>query len=211
MYQYTNEECLRLFVENISHDSSTLIRENMRLAKQNNNGYMYTANHRKKDGSIFKVEISTRYMKLHGRTILASVIRNLTPDGKMREEIQLAGKMQRRLLPRNIENDLFRIRSVYQPQNYVSGDLYDLAFDENSKILQGIVIDVMGHGVATAFQTSILKYLFLRVIEKVFRLMISWHGSIKKSCHFLLGVGLRVYFCLNLISNVIHSPTCWWD
>lgn len=166
MYQYTSEECLRLFIENICHDSVALIRENMRLAKQHDDGYVFTANHRTKDGSIFKVEVSTRYMKLHGKAILASVVRDVTSDGKMREEIQLAGKVQRRFLPRNLENDLFRICSVYQPHNYVSGDLYDFSFDEKSKILHGIVIDVMGHGVATAFQTSILKYLFLRVIEK---------------------------------------------
>lgn len=166
MYQYTKEEAIKLSITNIRHDSSEFINENMKIAKQCANGYVFTANHVKKDGSIFKVEVSTRYMTLHGDEIFASVVRNLTPDLKMREEVELAGKVQRRLLPRDLDEDLFRIRSIYQPHNYVSGDLYDFAFEESKQVLHGILIDVMGHGIAAAFQTSILKYLFGRAMKK---------------------------------------------
>jgi len=166
LYQYTSAESLQLSIVNISHDSATLNRENMRVAQQYTNGYVFTANHIKKDGSIFKVEVSTRYMTFHGNKIFASVVRNLTPDSKMREEVELAGKLQRRLLPRDLDEDLFRIRSIYQPYNYVSGDLYDFVFEESKEVLQGILIDVMGHGVAATFQTSILKYLFSSAVKK---------------------------------------------
>lgn len=166
LYQYTEEECLTKFAKDISHNSARLIQENLELAKKNKNGYVFTANHVKKDGSIFKVEISSRYMSLHGKFVFAAVIRNLTFNGKIREEIQLAGKVQRRLLPRDTNNHLFRTFSIYQPANYISGDLYDYVFQEESQKLYGIVIDVMGHGLAAAFQTNLLKYLFLRVVDK---------------------------------------------
>ncbi|AIF52681.1 SpoIIE family protein phosphatase [Pelosinus sp. UFO1] len=166
MYQYSEEECLTKFVKDISHNSARLIQENLDLAKKQKDGYVFTANHIKKDGSIFKVEISSRYMSLHGKFVFAAVVRNLTSNGKMREEIQLAGKVQRRLLPRDTDNHLFRTFSIYQPANYISGDLYDYVFQEESQKLYGIVIDVMGHGLAAAFQTNLLKYLFLRVVDK---------------------------------------------
>jgi len=166
LYQYTNAESLQLSIVSIIHDSATLNQENMRVAQQYTNGYVFTANHIKKDGSIFKVEVSTRYMTFHGNEIFASVVRNLTPDAKMREEVELAGKVQRRLLPRDLDEDLFRIRSIYQPHNYVSGDLYDFVFKESKDVLHGIIVDVMGHGIAAAFQTNVLKYLFGSALQK---------------------------------------------
>jgi PAS domain S-box-containing protein len=166
LYQYTNEEALGLSMDEIVNNSITTTRENMDLSKQHKDGYIFISHHIKKDGSIFKVEVSARYMKLHGTDVCATVVRNLTPDGKMREEVQIAGKVQHRMLPRDLENEIFRIRSVYQPHSYVSGDLYDFVYEEKSQILFGIVIDVMGHGVAAALQTSILKYLFLKAIKK---------------------------------------------
>lgn len=166
LYQYTEEEFLELSMNELAKSSITTMRENMDLAKQHQKGYIFTTDHSKKDGSIFKAELSTRYMKLHGTDVFAAVVRNLTPDGKIREEIQIAGKVQHRMLPRDLENELFRIRSVYQPHNYVSGDLYDFVYEEKSQMLHGIIVDVMGHGIAAALQTGILKYLFLRAIKK---------------------------------------------
>ncbi len=166
LYQYTEEEFLGLSLNEITNNSIATMRENMALAKQYKNGYVFTTEHSKKDGSVFKVELSARYMKLHGTDIFAVVVRNLTSDGKMLEEIQIAGKVQQRMLPRDLENEIFCIRSVYQPHSYVSGDLYDFVYKEKSQMLFGIVIDVMGHGIPAALQTGILKYLFLSVIKK---------------------------------------------
>lgn len=198
MYQHTNEESLKLSIANISNDSATLIDENMRMAKQYTNGYVFTANHIKKDGSIFKVEVSTRYMKLHGEEIFALVVRNLTLDSKMREEVELAGKVQRLLLPNDLDEDLFCIRSIYQPHNYVSGDLYDFVFEESKQVLHGIVIDVMGHGIATAFQTSILKYLFSRAMKKSIPIndKLAWMN--KEVMPFFAGSGFAGVFLFEL-------------
>jgi len=198
LYQYTNAESLQLMVEHIVHDSITALRETARVAKQYGNGYIFTSNHVKKDGSIFKVEVSTRYMSLHGDEIFASVVRNLTPGVKLQEELELAGKVQRRLLPRDLDEDLFRIRSIYQPHKYVSGDLYDFSFDDNKEVLYGILIDVMGHGVATAFQTSILKYLFIAAMKKSIPIndKLAWMN--KEVMPFFAGGGFAGVFLFEL-------------
>ncbi|MBP2626522.1 MAG: putative sensor protein [Firmicutes bacterium] len=166
MYQYTNEESLNLSITNISHDSAQLNCENWKAAKQYANGYVFTSNHIKKDGSIFKVEISSRFMTLHGDDIYALVVRNLTSDLKMREDVELAGKVQRRLLPLDFTNELFEMHSIYQPHSYVSGDLYDFIFDNYKKVLYGILVDVMGHGIVAAAQAGIFKYLFIQAKDK---------------------------------------------
>lgn len=166
MYQYTIEEVTKLSIEDISHDSANSTRENLKIAKRYTKGYIFASNHIKKDGSIFQVEVSTRYMAFHGANIFASVVRNLTPQLKMRSEVELAGKVQRRLLPRDFKDDLFQIHSIYQPYSYVSGDLYDFIFEKDKKVLHGILIDVMGHGMAATAQTSVLKYLFMQSKEK---------------------------------------------
>lgn len=198
MYQYTNEETRNLVVGDICNDSMASIRENTKVAKQYANGYVFTANHIKKDGSIFKVEVSTRYMKFHGDKIFASVVRNLTAGVKLQEELELAGKVQRRLLPRDFDGDLFRIRSIYQPHNYISGDLYDFCFDKNKAVLYGILIDVMGHGVSTAFQTSILKYLFSRAMKKSIPIndKLAWMN--KEVMPFFAGGGFAGVFLFEL-------------
>lgn len=198
MYQYTSEESLKLSIANIRHDSAALIEENMRTAKQHKNGYVFTANHIKKDGSIFKVEVSTRFMTLHGTEIFASVVRNLTPDLKMREEVELAGKVQRRLLPGDIDENLFCIRSIYQPHNYVSGDLYDFAFDGHNRVLHGVLIDVMGHGISAAFQTNILKYLFRKIMGETIPIndKLAWMN--KEVMPFFEGGGFAGVFLFEL-------------
>lgn len=166
MYQYTSEESLTLSLKDICHDSGAVNCTNMRMAEQSTKGYVFTSNHRKKDGSIFKVEVSTRYLIFHGEQVFASVVRNLTPDLKMRESIELAGEVQRRSLPNDLDEDWFQIRSIYQPYNYVSGDLYDFFYEKDKDVLHGILIDVMGHGIGAALQTGILKYLFNNAMKK---------------------------------------------
>lgn len=167
MYQYDKREITDLSVLTLNHAPGETVRANMEMViNQANKGYVFTTNHVKKNGTIFKVEVSARSLMMHGRHIIASLVRDLTAEGKMREELALAGKILRRLLPRNLETAFFHMRTVYQPLNGLSGDLYDVRFDEESQVLYGIIIDVMGHGVAAASQSGILRYLFRQAVEK---------------------------------------------
>lgn len=167
LYGYNAGEIAELTILKLAHDALETRHFNRDLIiKRGAGGYIFTENHIKKNGDVFKVEISARYLVLHGRPIFAALVRDLTADGKIRQEIEMAGKIQRRLLPRNMETALFRMQTVYQPLNGISGDFYDVKFYEDSQILFGIIIDVMGHGVGAAGQSGVLRYLFRQVIEK---------------------------------------------
>lgn len=205
MYQYTLEEVTTLSMQQISHDSAATSSENLKNAKMRTKGYVFTSNHIKKDGSIFQVELSTRYMAFHGTYIFASVVRNVTAQLKMRREVELAGKVQRLLLPLDFVHELFLIRSIYQPHSYVSGDLYDFIFDKEEKVLHGILIDVMGHGMAATAQTSVLKYLFMQAKEKKISLQARLEWINKEVMSFFEGGGFAAVFLFefDFISNTL--------
>lgn len=167
MHQYDLKEIEELSVMDLSHDARETLRSKTDMViSQANKGYVFTTNHVKKNGTIFKVEVSARFLLMHGRQVIASLVRDLTVDGNIRQEVEIASKIQRRLLPRDLETGLFRMRTVYQPLSGLSGDLYDVQYNEESQILFGIIIDVMGHGITATSQSGILRYLFRQAIEK---------------------------------------------
>jgi serine phosphatase RsbU (regulator of sigma subunit) len=48
---------------------------------------------------------------------------------------------------------------LYYPVNYVSGDSYHLEWRNDGRLLRGFLLDVSGHGLATAIQTASLNVL----------------------------------------------------
>lgn len=167
MYQYDKSEMNALSITTLSHDAVETTKDQMSMVvNQSKKGFVFTANHVRKNGTIFKVEISARYLMMHGRHMVAALIRNLTIDAKMREEVAITGKIQRRLLPRDLETILFHMRTIYQPLQGLSGDLYDVKYDDKNQILYGIIVDVMGHGLVATSQSGILRYLFRQAVEK---------------------------------------------
>jgi len=198
LYQYTVEEACKLMVENISYESATVRKKMMETIQQNTDGHIFISRHIKKDGSIFKVEISARYLTLHGREMFVSVIRSLSLNSKMREQVELAGKVQRRLLPRDLKNHLFEIHSIFHPHNYVSGDLYDFCFKADENKLYGILVDVMGHSIAAAAHTGILKYLFMQAKEKKISVSEKLGWINKEVMSFFEGGGFAAVFLFEL-------------
>lgn len=85
-------------------------------------------------------------------------------EEEMRKDFQLGAKIQRQFIPAPICNDKIVLKSIYEPYAYVSGDLLDYVWVGDR--LFGYVIDVMGHGLATALQTSALRVLFRQAAEK---------------------------------------------
>jgi serine phosphatase RsbU (regulator of sigma subunit) len=62
------------------------------------------------------------------------------------------------MLPAKYKNSLIEIRSIYRPYNYVSGDFFDFQW-HNKHVLHGYIFDIMGHGLATAFNMSAIRVL----------------------------------------------------
>jgi len=167
MYRYEQQEIDNLAIVDLSHESRETACEKMQMVVERaKRGYIFMANHVKKDGTLFKVEISARCLVMHGKAVIVALVRDATADGKMRQELEIAGKIQRLLLPEELETAQFSMRTIYQPLYGLSGDLYDVQYNEESQALFGIILDVMGHGIAATSQGGILRYLFRQAVEK---------------------------------------------
>ncbi len=134
--------------------------------------------HRKKTGELFweNVVVSPLYDEndeiSHFLTLkedltlqeeAAAVLRKA--DQKLREDLMLAGKIQRALLPKKVNAEGITVQSIYEPLNLVSGDIYDYLWCAEEKRCVGYVADVMGHGLGAALQTSALMVLGRQVLQ----------------------------------------------
>lgn len=79
------------------------------------------------------------------------------PSGELDEEMRLAARLQRDLLPRKLpEVDPVRFGVLYRPAGWVSGDIYDVTrLDETH--LGFYVADAVGHGMPAALLTMFIK------------------------------------------------------
>lgn len=109
---------------------------------------IFTAIPYKPDGKLMGIIISFKDMTERRRA-----------EEAMRKDFLLGAQMQREFLPQPFRNQLAAVDVVYEPHGFVSGDLCDVLWLSDSKLF-GYVIDVMGHGLATALQTSALRVLF---------------------------------------------------
>jgi serine phosphatase RsbU (regulator of sigma subunit) len=76
---------------------------------------------------------------------------------RLNKDLALASLVQQGFLPDDIDGENFCSKTLYQPLHVVSGDLYDYKWDETKQVLNGYILDISGHGVATALITSALK------------------------------------------------------
>jgi len=79
------------------------------------------------------------------------------PSEELDEEMRLAARLQRDLLPRSLpEIDPVRFGVLYRPAGWVSGDIYDvIRLDETH--LGFSVADAVGHGMPAALLTMFIK------------------------------------------------------
>ncbi len=76
------------------------------------------------------------------------------------EELSLASELQKSLLPKEFPTDLpLNFAHKYIPYAYIGGDFFDIKRLDKNKV--GIIIaDVSGHGVSSAFITTMFKSQF---------------------------------------------------
>ncbi|MBP2629367.1 MAG: putative sensor protein, partial [Firmicutes bacterium] len=86
-------------------------------------------------------------------------------ERKIRQDVQLAGKLQKALLPGDVNNELFIVRTAYAPLREVSGDFYNY-FLYSDGILRGYVSDISGHGIATALNSSAVRFTLDEALGK---------------------------------------------
>jgi PAS domain S-box-containing protein len=90
---------------------------------------------------------------------------DVTERKQMEEDVKLAQKVQQGMLPRDIQHERLRLKTLFKPHHFVSGDLYDFYWIDQG-VLFGYITDIMGHGIATALQSSALKVMYRQVAEE---------------------------------------------
>ena len=79
-------------------------------------------------------------------------------------ELLLAARVQQDSLPHPLAGDKLRVTTIFEPYNIVSGDLFNYKWFEEQNKLCGYIVDVSGHGVATALQTATFKMMLDNVL-----------------------------------------------
>ena len=88
-YGYTYDELLSLSIYDLrASDIGYHIDEQMDMAY--NNGILFEAVHRRKDGSDFPVEVSSQGRIINGHRVLLSVVRDITERKQVEEALQVA-------------------------------------------------------------------------------------------------------------------------
>lgn len=81
------------------------------------------------------------------------------------KELTKAGRVQRAMIPPDMENSRVAMRVIYEPNLLVSGDTcgyYWLTED----VLFGYIVDVSGHGVATGLQTAAVNVMLRKIVRE---------------------------------------------
>ena len=118
---------------------------------------------RHKKGTMLFVERAGTVISIEGRDIFLASMRDMTKERRRQAElsrdVEFASRVQRDLLILPPESPLVRIRALYHPANFVSGDSFHLEWLNDGQLLRGFLIDVSGHGLATAIQTTAINVL----------------------------------------------------
>lgn len=94
---------------------------------------------------------------------------------KMVDELKMAGRLQKSLLPNIYENlNGVSVSSKYIPSIHIGGDLYDVV-DLGQGLTGFIIADVSGHGVAAALVSSMFKMSFHNLASNVASPKILFH------------------------------------
>lgn len=80
-------------------------------------------------------------------------------DRETQRELNLASKVQQDSLPKFFLGEKVKVDKVFMPHQVVSGDLLNYKWFAETEKLCGYVVDVSGHGMATALQTATFKML----------------------------------------------------
>ncbi|MDU2063464.1 MAG: cache domain-containing protein [Sporomusaceae bacterium] len=85
---------------------------------------------------------------------------------ELQDELVLAGRVQKSMLPIAQENDKVKIIPLFEPLNIVSGDFYGYQWSASGDKLHGYLLDVTGHSVAAALHTSAISSLLTETMTK---------------------------------------------
>jgi PAS domain S-box-containing protein len=118
---------------------------------------------RHKNGSLVHTERVGKVINIGGHDYLLASVRDMTEErrrqAEMKRDVEFARRVQRELLPKLPEDQRVSLQALYYPSNYINGDSYFVDWTEDKTVLRGLLIDVSGHGLATAIQTASINVL----------------------------------------------------
>jgi PAS domain S-box-containing protein len=85
-YGYQRTELLTKTVFDLRADDREVVQRQMRLAEEG--GLLFETLHKRRDGSTFPVEVSSRTAQVGGETLVLSVVRDLTARKRMQDELR---------------------------------------------------------------------------------------------------------------------------
>ena len=118
---------------------------------------------RHKNGVEVVVDRAGTVINIEGRDVFLASMRDMTKERRRQAElardVEFARRVQRELLPVLADSPRVKIRTFYHPVNFVSGDSFLLEWQNGGELLRGFLLDVSGHGLATAIQTAAINVL----------------------------------------------------
>ena len=164
LFGYSLPQDAPLYVNQFVVDSQTnLDRYYHETIRQQNVLVSEVRHFRHKNGTDVFVERAGTLIRVEGREIYLASMRDITAEryrqAALERDIEAASRLQRGLLPELPEVPSVSIRTIYRPLRFVSGDSYHLEWCNGGKLLRGFLLDVSGHGLATAIQTASVNVL----------------------------------------------------
>ncbi|MDU2066446.1 MAG: PAS domain S-box protein [Sporomusaceae bacterium] len=120
--------------------------------------------------SVIYVELAAVLIRHRNRKLILLSCRDVAEQQRLQAEVQhqvdMAGRVQKSLLPVDYEKNQVTICSIFEPATLISGDFYGYRWFHNGTVLHGYLIDVTGHGVASALYTAAISSLLNEIMDK---------------------------------------------
>ena len=166
--------------------------------RQTGRDYFGIKNYIRSDGTYLAVERNAAIITYDGKETVLINIRDVSEQRRIEQlliqDVNLAGELQHALLPADLENNFCQVRSVFSPQHIVSGDHLNFSALANRNKLNGYLIDVTGHGIATALETAAIRVVVEEYITPVGNLSHEVVCQINKRLSHILSEGNFVAF-----------------
>lgn len=95
--------------------------------------------------------------------LFSDITERVRQERSLIQDARLANRIQHALLPQPATSEHFDLYTLYHPFRYISGDLYFMDWRQEKQVLRCYLIDVTGHGLATALHTSAINVLLHEV------------------------------------------------
>jgi two-component system, cell cycle sensor histidine kinase and response regulator CckA len=97
-YGYTRDEMYRLRIQDIRAPESPSEIENQMKLQEERDGFIFETEHRRKDGTIFPVEISSQFIRIDNSKYLQCIIRNITERKQADKALHASEELYRKLI-----------------------------------------------------------------------------------------------------------------